>query len=251
MAARPARPARDAFVRYEWPCPGDLLHMDVKRYPRFYRPGPEFGGGPRHRTTADVHARPGWEYFHAIVDDHSRLAYGELLDDERAPTVTAFTERALVWFAGHDITVKRVMTDGAFSYQNNRSPHRLLTEHGIHHIITPPYTPRWNGKGERFHQTMNREWARGQRYRNSTARNHALPHWLEHYNHGPTPQRTRRPTTHQPRLQPLKARQKGRTGASRHPGRRRAGGDAVVTPIRCVSAPACVRRGHGAETHPS
>ena len=181
--SRPARPRRETFVRYEWPCPGDLLHMDVKRYPRFYRPGPEFGGGIRHRTTADVHARPGWEFFHAVVDDHSRLAYGELLADERAPTVTAFTERALAWFAGHGISVRRLMTDGAFSYRHNRGLRELLQAHQINHIITPPYTPRWNGKVERFHQTMDREWARGQRYRNSTARNRALPHWLGYYNH--------------------------------------------------------------------
>jgi transposase len=181
--SRPARTPRQAFVRYEWPCPGDLLHMDVKRYPRFYRPGPEFGGGIRHRTTADVHARPGWEFFHAVVDDHSRLAYGELLADERAPTVTAFTERALAYFAGHGITVRRLMTDGAFSYRHNRGLRELLHARAIRHIITPPYTPRWNGKVERFHQTMDREWARGQRYRNSTARNRALPHWLRHYNH--------------------------------------------------------------------
>jgi transposase InsO family protein len=180
--SRPPRPPRERYQPYEWPCPGDLLHMDVKRYPRFYRPGPEFGGGIRHRTSADVHARPGWEFFHAIVDDHSRLAYGELLADERAPTVTAFTERALAWLAGHGITARRLMTDGAFSYTHNRGLRQLLTERGIRHILTPPYTPRWNGKVERFHQTMDREWARGQRYRNSNARNQALPHWLRHYN---------------------------------------------------------------------
>jgi len=181
--SRPPRAPRAQFVRYEWPCPGDLLHMDVKRYPRFTRPGPEFGGGIRHRTAADVNARPGWEFFHAIVDDHSRLAYGEMLADERAATVTAFTDRALAWFAGHGIQARRLMTDGAFSYRHNRSLRELLTARGVHHIITPPYTPRWNGKVERFHQTMNREWARGQRYRTSSARNHALPHWLRYYNH--------------------------------------------------------------------
>jgi transposase InsO family protein len=181
--SRPPRAPREHYRPYEWPCPGDLLHMDIKRYPRFYRPGPGFGGGIRHRTTADVDARPGWEFFHAIVDDHSRLAYGEMLGDERAPTVTAFTERALAWFATHDISVRRLMTDGAFSYRHNRSLRRLLAERSIRHIITPPYTPRWNGKVERFHQTMNREWARGQRYRTSDARNRALPHWLRYYNH--------------------------------------------------------------------
>jgi transposase InsO family protein len=182
--SRAPRKPREAFTRYEWPCPGDLLHMDVKRYPRFLRPGPAFGGGIRHRTSADVHARPGWEFFHAIVDDHSRLAYGELLADERAPTVTAFTERALSWFQSHGISARRLMTDGAFSYRHNRGLRELLHSRGIRHIITPPYTPRWNGKVERFHQTMQREWAHGQRYRNSTARNLALPHWLKHYNHG-------------------------------------------------------------------
>jgi transposase InsO family protein len=180
--SRAARTPRESFKRYEWPCPGDLLHMDVKRYPRFLRPGPEFGGGIRHRTSADVHARPGWEFFHAVVDDHSRLAYGELLADERAPTVTAFTDRALAWFAGYGIRVRRLMTDGAFSYTHNRGLRELLDAHQIRHIVTPPYTPRWNGKVERFHQTMDREWARGQRYRTSSARNRALPHWLRYYN---------------------------------------------------------------------
>jgi transposase InsO family protein len=181
--SRPPRAPRERFVRYEWPCPGDLLHMDVKRYPRFTRPGPDFGGGIRHRNTEDVRARPGWEFFHAVVDDHTRLAYGEMLADERGPSVTAFTERALAWFAGHGISTRRVMTDGAWSYTHNRALRELLNRRSIRHIITPPYTPRWNGKVERFHQTMDREWARGQRYRNNTARNRALPHWLHHYNH--------------------------------------------------------------------
>jgi transposase InsO family protein len=180
--SRTPRTPREQFRRYEWPCPGDLVHMDVKHYPRFFRPGPEFGGGPRHRTATDVDARPGWEYFHAVVDDHSRLAYGELLLDQRAPTTIAFFKRALAWLTAHGITVRRVMTDGAWNYAHSRGLRELLAEREIHHIITPPYTPRWNGKVERFHQTMDREWARGQRYRNSAARNAALPHWLEHYN---------------------------------------------------------------------
>jgi transposase InsO family protein len=177
------RPRRDRaeIVRYEWPCPGDLLHMDIKRYPRFRRPG--------HAITSD-RSMSGWEkrhrlghdYFHAVVDDHSRLAYGELLSDERATTVTAFVERALAWFAGHGITARRLMTDGAWAYTHNNTLLQLLGEREIRHIVTPPYTPRWNGKVERFHQTMEREWAKGLRYRNSTARNRALPHWLRHYN---------------------------------------------------------------------
>jgi transposase InsO family protein len=173
----PRRPKAD-FVRYEWPCPGDLLHMDVKRYPRFRRPG--------HAITADRRKTGrvllGHDYFHAVVDDHSRLVYGELLTDEKADTVTAFVARALAWFETHGITCRRVMTDGAWSYTRNRALRELLTDREIRHIVTPPYTPRWNGKVERFHQTMEREWAKGLRYRNSTARNRALPHWLRHYN---------------------------------------------------------------------
>ena len=154
--------------------------MDVKRYPRFRRPG--------HAVTGDRRAKLqrrnplGHDSFHAIVDDHSRLAYGELLADETAITVTAFVERALAWFAGHGITARRLMTDGAWAYTHNRALGALLVKREIRHIITPPYTPRWNGKVERFHQTMEREWAKGLRYRNSTARNRALPHWLHYYN---------------------------------------------------------------------
>jgi transposase InsO family protein len=179
--SRAPRAARQPFVRYEWPCPGDLLHMDVKRYPRFRRPGHAVTGD-RRRLNAQRVSPLGHDYFHAIVDDHSRLAYGELLADEKAATTTAFLQRALAWFAGHGIAARRVMTDGAWAYTHNRSLRDLLTERGIRHIVTPPYTPRWNGKVERFHQTMEREWAKGLRYRNSTARNRALPHWLRHYN---------------------------------------------------------------------
>lgn len=179
--SRAPRRSRDQFVRYEWPCPGDLLHMDVKRYPRFRRPGHAVTGD-RTRTSADKRQALGHDYFHAIVDDHTRLVYGELLGDERAPTVTAFVTRALAWFTAHGIVTRRVMTDGAWAYTHNRDLRELLDHQHIGHILTPPYTPRWNGKVERFHQTMEREWAKGLRYRNSTARNRALPHWLEYYN---------------------------------------------------------------------
>jgi transposase InsO family protein len=179
--SRVPRVAREPFRRYEWPCPGDLLHMDVKRYPRFRRPGHAVTGDRRASYLQRTNPL-GHDYFHAIVDDHSRLVYGELLADEKAATVTAFTARALSWFAEHSITARRLMTDGAMSYRRNRSLRELLAARGIRHIITPPYTPRWNGKVERFHQTMEREWAKGLRYRNSTARNRALPHWLGYYN---------------------------------------------------------------------
>ena len=179
--SRAARKPRAPFVRYEWPCPGDLLHMDVKRYPRFTRPGHAVTGD-RSKTGAEKRGALGHDYFHAIVDDHSRLAYGQLLTDERADTTTAFVKRALAWLAQRDISARRLMTDGAWNYTHNRALRALLDERDIRHIVTPPYTPRWNGKVERFHQTMEREWAKGLRYRNSNARNQALPHWLRHYN---------------------------------------------------------------------
>lgn len=179
--SRQPRAPREAFRRYEWPCPGDLLHMDIKRYRRFRRPGHPFIADER-QSSQEINTRLGYDYCHTIIDDHSRLAYAELLTDTRAPTVTAFTQRALAWFADQHISVRRIMTDGAWSYTHNRSLHQLLTARGIRQIITPPYTPRWNGKVERLHQTMDREWARGQLYRNSSTRNRALKHWLRHYN---------------------------------------------------------------------
>jgi transposase InsO family protein len=112
-----------------------------------------------------------------IVDDHSRLAYVELYDGERAETVTGFVERALAFFEGHGVQAKRLMTDNGFSYVKNRSLRELLLRRGIRHLTTQPYRPRTNGKVERFHQTMAREWAYGLAYRTHRHRNTALPHW--------------------------------------------------------------------------
>jgi transposase InsO family protein len=168
---------------YEWPCPGDLLHMDVSRYARFLRPGHRVTGDRSQRLRGrSVESRVGYDFAHAIVDDHSRLAYVELHDDEKAATVTGFVERALAFFAEHGITAKRVMTDNAFTYVHNRALRELLTTRGIRHLTTQPYRPRTNGKVERFHQTMAREWAYGLAYRTHRHRNAALPHWLDTYN---------------------------------------------------------------------
>jgi transposase InsO family protein len=183
--SRPARRVRDDAHRYEWPCPGDLLHMDVSTYARFERPGHRVTGdrSQRDRHWMSPQTRVGYDYAHAIVDDHSRVAYVELHDDEKAATVTAFVERALAFFERHGITAKRLMTDNAFTYTKNRSLRELLADREIRHLTTQPYRPRTNGKVERFHQTMAREWAYGLTYTSSTARAKALPHWLEHYNH--------------------------------------------------------------------
>jgi transposase InsO family protein len=182
--SRPPRRPREDANRYEWPCPGDLLHMDTARYARFLRPGHAVTGdrSQRHRQWMDPETRVGYDYAHAIVDDHSRLAYVELHDDEKAATVTGFVERALAWFDDHGIHAKRLLTDNAFSYIHNRSLRELLAQRAIKHLRTEPYRPRTNGKVERFHQTMGREWAYGLAYRSHRHRNRALPHWLEHYN---------------------------------------------------------------------
>ena len=141
---------------YEWPCPGDLLHMDVSRYARFLRPG--------HRVTGDrsqalrgrsVETRVGYDHAHAVVDDHSRLAFVELHDDEKAVTVTGFVERALAFFSGHGIVARRLMTDNAFAYVHNRSLRELLARLGIRHLTTEPYRPRTNGK-----VCVSRSWCR-------------------------------------------------------------------------------------------
>jgi transposase InsO family protein len=186
--SRRAKTPRDEARRYEWPCPGDLLHMDTARYARFERPGHRVTGDRSQRSRAWMApaTRVGYDFAHAIVDDHSRLAYVELHDDERAETVTAFVTRALDWFAAHGITARRLMSDNAFIYARNRSLRELFAAREIKHIHTQPYRPQTNGKVERFHQTMAREWAYGLSYRSHHHRNQALPHWLEHYN-------TRRP----------------------------------------------------------
>jgi transposase InsO family protein len=182
--SRPPRPVKEPVNSYEWPCPGDLLHMDVSRYARFRRPGHKMTGDRSHRGGGWMRpeTRVGYDYAHAIVDDHSRLAYVELHEDEKAATVTGFVERALAVFAAHGVVAKRLMTDNGFNYVKNRSLRELLARHGIRHLTTQPYRPRTNGKVERFHQTMAREWAYGVTYRSHRQRTEALPHWLDHYN---------------------------------------------------------------------
>ena len=183
--SRPPRVPREQPRRYEWPCPGDLLHIDSKRFGRFTRPGHAVTG-IRDRTGAEKRLRVGWEFVHSIVDDHSRLAYSELHRDERASTVVAFVERALAVFASHGLEPKRLMSDNAWTYTHNRALAQLLSSRSIRHLLIPPHRPQVNGKVERYQQTVKREWALGQTYRSSEHRAAALSHWLNHYN-------TRRP----------------------------------------------------------
>jgi transposase InsO family protein len=179
--SRPPRPARERVVRYEWPCPGDLLHVDTKRYGRFERPGHRVTG-VRDKTGAEKQAGWGWEFAHSIVDDHSRLAYSELHPDERAATVAGFLRRALAFFEAKGIEPKRLMSDNAWTYVKNKELAQILTERQIRHLTIRPHRPQTNGKVERFQQTMAREWAYGLTYRTSGDRARALPHWLDYYN---------------------------------------------------------------------
>jgi transposase InsO family protein len=175
--SRRPKPEVPAVIRYEWPCPGQLLHMDVKKFGKFAQPGHRVTGD-RTRNSRQI----GWEYVHTIIDDCSRVAYSEIHDDEQAPTVTAFTRRALDWFLDLGICSERLMTDNAWAYTNNRSLRVLLGSRQIHHIRTRPYTPRTNGKVERYNQTLQREWAYALEYASSQARRESLPHWVAHYN---------------------------------------------------------------------
>jgi transposase InsO family protein len=179
--SRPERQPREQPRRYEWPCPGDLLHLDSKRFARFSRPGHAVTGD-RHVTGAEKRMHVGHEWVHSLVDDHSRYAYSELHPDDRAPTVTGFVERGLAAFADQGITVKRLMSDNALVYRRSRSLRELLARNAIKHLLIPIRRPQANGKVERYQQTLKREWGLGQTYRSSDHRAQALSHWLRHYN---------------------------------------------------------------------
>ena len=174
--------------RYERSRPGELVHIDVKKLGRIQGgPGKRITGR-RERwapTSTDAAGKRrqliGWEYVHVAVDDFSRLAYVEVLGDERAATAIGFLERAVAFFAGHGIAVERVMTDNGAAYISYT--HRDLCQRlGIRHIRTRPYRPRTNGKAERFIQTLTRRWAYGRAYSSSAERTAALISWLDHYN---------------------------------------------------------------------
>jgi transposase InsO family protein len=179
--SRPPRAPREQSRRYEWPCPGDLLHIDSKRFVRFTRPGHALTGD-RHSTGAERRMRVGYEWVHSLVDDRSRYAYSELHRDEKAKTVAGFVERGLAHFAANRIEVKRLISDNAWTYTRNKALARLLARHNIRHLLIPYRRPQVNGKVERYQQTLKREWALGQLYRSSDHRAQALSHWVSYYN---------------------------------------------------------------------
>ena len=162
--------------RYEKQLPGELIHIDVKKLVRIEKAG--------HRVTGNRRGSRkgiGWEYVHVCVDDATRLAYVEVLDDEKATTAVGFLRRAVAHYAAHGIRVRKLMTDNGPAYIS--FAHKLAcTTLGIKHTRTRPYRPRTNGKAERFIRTMLGGWAYGAIYGNSDERRRALPGWLDYYN---------------------------------------------------------------------
>src|SRR6266567_738122 len=177
-------------VRYERSRPGELVHIDVKKLGRIQGgAGKRVSGGIRRhfnptRIDADGKRRGtvGWEYVHVCVDDYSRLAYAEVLPNERATTAIAFLRRARSWFERHGVTIQAVMTDNGSAYRAKMHALACIAL-SLKHLRTRPRRPRTNGKAERFIQTMLAEWAYGRLYRDSDERKGSLRSWLNHYNY--------------------------------------------------------------------
>jgi transposase InsO family protein len=179
LSRRP-RGQRQSHRRYEWSRPGALLHMDVKTLARFSVPGHRVTGD---RRTKDLHRGIGYDHLHCVVDDHSRLAYVELHPREDAETNARTLERALAAFAELGLgPPEAVMTDNAMVYRRSRRFAAVLAAAGARHIRTPPYTPRWNGKVERFIGTLQQEWAYTRTWRNSSERARSLLSFVRYYN---------------------------------------------------------------------
>ncbi len=169
----PARPDN----RYEHEAPGDLLHLDIKKLGRFKRPGHRVTGS---RRNTPKHG-PGWEYVHVAIDDHSRIAFGSIHPDETSDSACEALIKAVRYYRGLGIHFRRLLTDNGSAYRSRRF-NRLCRRLGLKHRYTRPYTPRTNGKAERFIQTALREWAYAMSYDSSEQRaNHFLP-WLHQYN---------------------------------------------------------------------
>jgi transposase InsO family protein len=196
QALDPAPPPR----RYEYTQPGGLLHLDIKALGRFHRP--QFRHHPwGYRRSSGA----GWEYLHVAIDDYSRIAFALLLPDQSHRAALAFLRAALAYYATLGISIQRVMTDNGGCYRSRRFRHSLRQLH-LRHLFTRPYTPRTNGKAERFIQTALREWAYGFDYLSSRQRSLCLSHWLQQYNY----QRPHASLNHAPpisRLAPVQSEQ--------------------------------------------
>lgn len=174
----PAEPV----VRYERDRPGELIHMDIKKLGKFDRVGHRITGDRcRQSNQRNNGTAPGWEYVHVSIDDHSRLAFSQVRESEKKECAVAFLKATVAWYKRYGIKIDRVMTDRGSCYRSaafNKACKRL----GIRHIYTKPYTPKTNGKAERFIQSSLREWAYATAYQTSEQRKAELPYWLHHYN---------------------------------------------------------------------
>ena len=182
MTGEVIRASKATATRYERSRPGELVHMDVKKLARI----PD-GGGWRalgraaRETTRDRMTKVGYDYVHSLVDDHSRLAYSEILPDEKGATCAAFLTRAAAYFAAHGITgIERVMTDNAWAYQH--SIKGVCAQLGARQKFIKPHCPWQNGKVERLNRTLATEWAYRQAFTSNAERAAALAPWIEHYN---------------------------------------------------------------------
>ena len=171
-ALEPAQPVN----RYQHEHPGDLLHLDIKKLGRFKRPGHRVTGNRQQNSR-----HSGWEYVHVAIDDASRIAFSSVHADETGRSACRALLSALRYYRSLGITVRRLLTDNGSCYRSRRF-RRLCERLGITHKRTRPYTPRTNGKAERFIQTALREWAYARSYRNSSQRARELPRWMHYYN---------------------------------------------------------------------
>jgi len=170
----PAEPVR----RYERDNPGEMIHLDIKKLGRFNRVGHRITGD---RTGQSSARGIGWEFVHVCIDDHSRIAFADIRPDEKKESAIAALKAALAWYASLGITVERVMTDNGSCYRS-KAFNKTCAALGLRHIYTKPYTPKTNGKAERFIQSSLREWAYARAYENSGQRAEELTYWLHHYN---------------------------------------------------------------------
>ena len=165
-------------VRYERKAPGEMIHLDIKKLGRFEKPGHRATGN---RTGQSNNRGVGWEFVHVCIDDHSRVAFSQIHPDETKESAVPFLKAALAYYASLGVTVSRVMTDNGSCYISDDF-RKACADLGLKHIRTKPYTPKTNGKAERFIQTSLREWAYAQTYDSSDQRAAELPTWLHRYN---------------------------------------------------------------------
>jgi transposase InsO family protein len=174
----PVEPVR----RYEHAAPGEMIHIDIKKLGRFEQIGHRITGDRTRQSSRRGNGwGAGWEYVHVCIDDHSRIAFSQIKPDEKADSAVPFLEAAVAYYKSLGIKVARVMTDNGPCYKSFAF-RDACTELGIKHIRTRPYTPKTNGKAERFIQTALREWAYAQAYPTSDRRAEQLPIWLHRYN---------------------------------------------------------------------